>query len=150
MTTAMVIAGIGNDYRRDDGAGPAVARYVAQRSTRLVDVGPVVEPLDLLGRWDGAALAVVVDATRSGTAPGTVQVVDLTAEPSGTRSTSTHGVGLAGVLRLAWAVGAAPARVVVVGIEGGAFGHGDTLSPEVASAVPEAARLVLELVGEAG
>ena len=46
MTTRVVVAGIGNAFRRDDGAGPAVARVVAA-STGAVDIGPIGEPLDL-------------------------------------------------------------------------------------------------------
>ena len=42
-----------------------------------VDIGPLTDPLDLLGAWDGADLAIVVDAVRSGAAPGTLRVVDL-------------------------------------------------------------------------
>ena len=65
--------------------------------------------------WDGADLAVVIDAVRSDAEPGTVQLIELgdatdgrpDAGPPGT--TSTHGIGLAGVLRLAHAVGSAPA-----------------------------------------
>ena len=91
----------------------------AARAPAVVDIGPAAEPLDLLGRWDAADLAVVIDAIRSGAVPGTVRVVDLTATSGeDDRATSTHGIGLRGVLRLAQVVGDAPGRVVVVGIEG--------------------------------
>ena len=59
---------------------------------------------------------------------------------------STHGIGLAGVLRLAQAVGNAPRRVVLVGIEGEDFGQGIGLSPAVAKALPEAVSKVLHLL----
>ena len=68
--------------------------------------------------------------------------------PGTRRSTSTHGIGLAGVLRLARAVGHAPGRVVVVGIEGDDFGRGPGLSPAVDAAVPGAVRRVVELISE--
>ena len=94
---------------------------------------------------------MVVDATRSGTPPGTVRVFDLDADVAGapgpTAPASTHGIGVVGVLRLARAVGTAPARVLAVGIEGVDFGQGVGLSPAVARAVPVAARRVLELIG---
>ncbi len=143
----MVVAGIGSEYRRDDGAGPAVARQAADLPG-VVDVGPAVDPLDLLGRWDDADLAVVVDAIRSGAPPGTVRVVDLD-EAVPAPALSTHGLGLADVLRLARTVGRAPRRVVVIGIEGEDFGRGEGLSDEVAAAVPEAVRAVVSLVEEA-
>jgi hydrogenase maturation protease len=145
----VVVAGLGNEYRRDDGAGPRVACAVAARAPGVVDVGPVAEPLDLLGRWDAADLAIVIDAIRSGVLPGTVRVVDLTAVSGGDDSaTSTHGIGLRGVLRLAQAVGDAPRQVVVVGIEGDEFGQGTGLSPAVEAAVESAVRTVQDLIRE--
>jgi len=105
--------------------------------------------------WDDADLAVVVDAVRSGAAPGTVHVVELGVGDDGgaahlrTGATSTHGIGLAGVFRLARAVGHAPGRVVVVGIEGQDFGRGEGLSAPVKAALPGAVDTVLELIREA-
>jgi hydrogenase maturation protease len=151
----VVVAGLGSEYRRDDGVGPLVAARAIEETGVGRDIGPITDPLDLLGVWDGAGLAVVVDAVRSGAAPGTVHVVDLTdgaggalvrADPSAT--TSTHGIGLAGVLRLARAVGHAPDRVVAVGVEGEDFGRGIGLSPAVGAALPVAVRRVVDLISE--
>ena len=43
------------------------------------DIGPLTDPLDLLGAWDGADLAIVVDAVRSGAARARCACVDLRA-----------------------------------------------------------------------
>jgi hydrogenase maturation protease len=145
---------MGSEYRRDDGAGPAVADRVAELRDGVVNIGPIADPLDLLGLWDGAELAVVIDAVHSGAEPGTVRLIEVGAAPKGESgddpagTTSTHGIGLAGVLRLARAVGSAPKRVVVVGIEGDDFGQGTGLSPAVDRALPHAARHVMELIEE--
>jgi hydrogenase maturation protease len=147
MTTRVVVAGIGNAFRRDDGAGPAVARVVAA-STGAVDIGPIGEPLDLLGRWETADLAVLVDATRSDAAAGTVRLVEL-GDAVYRSSQSTHAIGLDRVVRLAQVLRRAPARVVVVGIEGEDFSDGEGLSPAVGDAVPAAARRIAELIAEA-
>ena len=162
----MVVAGLGSEYRRDDGVGLVVAGRVAEAMPDTVDVGPVVDPLDLLGRWDGADLAVVVDAMRSGSDPGTVRLIELSGpgpvgvpdvpgappgvggEPSG-GPTSSHGIGLTGVLRLSRALECEPRRVVVVGIEGHEFGDGPGLSGPVAAAVPGAVQLVARIIQEA-
>ena len=133
-------------------------------------MGPVVDPLDLLNRWDDARLAIVVDAVRSGANPGSIRVMDLTLPPSnplpavpvgsasgdhhrvrapsGARSTSSHGIGLVGALRLGRAVGRAPSRVVVIGIEGHDFTQGVGLSPAVEAAVSAAVREVSGLIEE--
>ncbi len=150
----MVVAGLGSEYRHDDGAGPLVAARAVDVAGTGSDIGPMTDPLDLLGAWDGADLAIVVDAIRSGAVPGTLCVVDLSGGDSvdtSTRhsgSTSTHGIGLTGVLRLARAVGHAPRRVVVVGIEGEDFDQGKGLSPAVEAVVPDAVERVVGLMGE--
>ncbi len=152
----VVVVGMGSEYRRDDGAGPVVADAVSRSRTDIAHLGPIAEPLDLLGLWDGADLAIVIDAVHSGAEPGTVQVIELTEAPDrgpaggAPGTTSTHGIGLAGALRLARAVDSAPRRVVVVGIEGDDFGQGTGLTPAVGRAVPHATRHVLELIEEVG
>ena len=150
----VVVAGLGNEYRRDDGAGPAVMAKVGKEvgpADAVELVGPLGDPLDLLGRWDGADVAIVVDAFGPGASPGSLCVVELAsagvARGAGAPS-STHGIGLAGVLRLASILGQAPARVVVVGIEGSDFGPGVGLSPPVTAALPDAARRVLDVIAE--
>ena len=154
-TLRVVVVGMGSEYRRDDGAGPAVADLVARGAGGVTNLGPIADPLDLLGLWDDADLAIVIDAVRTGAEPGTVRLIELSTGPSAdpddrtpSAGSSTHGIGLAGVLRLARAIGRAPRRVVVVGIEGGDFGQGEGLTPEVARAVPHAARHVTQLVME--
>jgi hydrogenase maturation protease len=146
----VVVAGLGSEYRHDDGAGPLVAARAVDEAGLGRDIGPIADPLDLLGAWDGADLVVVVDAVRSGAPAGTVRVVEIDGEADlgGSSATSTHGIGLAGVLRLARAVGHAPVRVAVVGIEGENFGRGMGLSPAVESALPTAVHRVVELIGE--
>lgn len=150
----VVVAGLGSEYRRDDGAGLLVAARAVEEAGVGRDIGPMTDPLDLLGVWDGAGLAVVVDAVRSGAAPGTVHVVELTDGAGGgvpadrSATTTTHGIGLASVLRLARAVGNAPDRVVVVGVEGEDFGRGTGLSPAVGAALPAAVRRVVDLISE--
>lgn len=158
---AVLVAGIGNELCGDDGVGPAVVRYLAEEpaTSPAVAVIRVVEgPLDLLELWAGAAVSVVVDATISGAAPGSVRVVDLDVElgdgDAGVGAaghgapTSSHGFGLASALAMARALDTAPARVVLVGVEGAGFEVGTPLSPAVAAAVPVAAAQVRCLVEE--
>ena len=151
----VVVAGLGSEYRRDDGAGPAAVSMVMRQCPGVTVVGPLDDPLDLLGLWDGAALAVVVDAVSSGSPPGTVQVVELdpaaprpAREQGASALNSTHGIGLADVFRLARAIERAPSRVVVVGIEGSDFGQGVGLSQGVEEGVAHAARHVVEMIRE--
>ena len=140
MNGEVVVAGIGNAFRGDDGVGPAVAALVAEHSGAH-DIGPISEPLDLLGRFSGASLAVLVDATRSGAEPGSIRVIELD-EVEDFPASSTHALGLRRVCQLASALGEAPGRVIVVGVEGEDFSDGEHLSAPVANAVRRAASKV--------
>lgn len=156
----VVVAGIGNELRGDDGVGPAVVRrflegmHGACGSSSPCRVVSLSAPLGLLGEWDGAILAVVVDATRSGLAPGTVSVLEVTPERDGAAvgsapQSSTHGLGVVEALRLSRATGRAPSLTIVVGIEGEDFGLGSGLSPSVEAVLDDATACVADVVGAA-
>lgn len=157
MTThpRAVVAGFGSRDRHDDGVGPLVADALAPVDGVHV-VGPLSDPLDLLGHWNQADVAIVVDATDSGSAPGTVRIIELLAnddaatdlEDVGASVTSTHGLGLAAVWRLSRAIGQGPSRVVIVGVEGECFDVGEGVSESVRDALPTAVNAVERLVSE--
>jgi hydrogenase maturation protease len=147
---AVVVIGIGNEFRRDDGAGPAVV-------ARLCDLAPpgvrfVVtdgEPTRLIEAWTGAALAVVVDAVRAQPPrPGQVHrfVVDRQ-QPGTGRPASSHGLGLDDAVALAVALDRMPGRLIVHAIEAGDLTRGPGLTPPVAAAVPTVAAAVLDDLG---
>ena len=145
---AVQVIGIGNELRRDDGAGIAVARRL-----ELGDRPPGVrvsaahgEAIELLERWSGCDAVVIVDSMRSGAAPGTIRRLDAGDAPLPVRiggSSSTHAVSLGEAIELARALDRLPHRVVVYAVEGCAFGSGIGLSDEVAAAVDGLARDVL-------
>jgi hydrogenase maturation protease len=146
-----VVLGIGNAYRRDDGAGLAVA---GRLRGRVPDDVAVVEceqePTRMLDAWDGAEHAVVVDACASGAPPGTVHRFDAAVEsvPERVFRSSTHAFGVGDAVELARALGRLPAHVVVYGIEGADFAAGEGLSAEVAAAVEKVARTIAAELGE--
>ena len=62
----MVIIGVGNEFRRDDGIGPEVVARLRDQVPATVEL--LVsdgEPARLIEAWSGAKLAVVVDAVRA-------------------------------------------------------------------------------------
>jgi hydrogenase maturation protease len=152
-----VVIGVGNPFRGDDGVGTAVAERVRQR-------GPVGghgvevtcldgEPARIVEVWDGAGLAVVVDATRSGTVAGTIARIEVDLAggdddhhddglPAGTFAGGTHGAGVGEAAALGRALGRCPRRLVVFGVEGAHFGPGPGLSPPVEAALDTVAALV--------
>jgi hydrogenase maturation protease len=145
-----VVIGIGNAFRGDDAAGRAVAKRVQERAPAELDVVVCeLEPTRLIDAWDGAELAVLVDAVSSGAEPGTVHRFDATSEPLQSREfrSSTHALGIGETIELARAIGRLPSRVVVFGVEGEAFGSGTGLSAPAAEGVERAVELVLEEAG---
>lgn len=144
-----VVLGVGNAYRGDDGVGPVVAARVRDLSSDLEVVTCEQEPTRLLDAWDGADLALVVDAVSSGVAPGTVHRFDATEVPVPTSvfRGSTHALGVGEVIELGRALGRLPGRVLLYGVEGERFGAGEGLSPAVAAVV---GTLTAELLEEAG
>ena len=149
----MVVIGVGNEFRRDDGAGPAVVASLRGRVPPGVELLLTDgEPTRLIEAWTGAALAVVVDVVLTDPPrPGRVHrfVLD---QPIGdpVRTASSHGFGLDDAVRLALALDRMPGRLVVHAIEADDLSQGQGLTPLVAAAVGEAARAVLSDIRDAG
>ena len=103
------------------------------------------DPTRLLDAWAGLELVVIVDAARTGAAPGTVHRIDVGAGslPRDLRLASTHAFSVPDALELGRELGRAPQRVIVVAVEGASFRMGDPLTPEVGAALDEATAMVL-------
>ncbi|MGZ8687096.1 MAG: hydrogenase maturation protease, partial [Gaiellaceae bacterium] len=94
----VVVVGVGNAYRGDDGAGLDVAQRLRERVPGGVRVHICEqEPSRLLDAWEGADVAFVVDAVASGAAAGTVHRFEAGAELPARifGSSSTHALGVA-------------------------------------------------------
>lgn len=141
----VTVIGVGNPYRRDDGAaGTVLARLaplVDPATVRLVELDG--EPARMVAVWEGSRSVWVIDAIRSGRPPGTVQLLTgeaLAADAAhrdrgprvGVRVGGGHLFGVRDAVALARALGRLPERLVIVGIEGADFGDGVGLTPAVA------------------
>jgi hydrogenase maturation protease len=143
------VIGVGNPWRGDDAAGLHAARALRQLLPAPIEVlEETGEPTGLLERFEHAEALWLIDAVRSGAAPGAIHRLDAGAEPLPPElfRSSTHHLGLAEAVELARALGRLPDRVVVYGIEGESFDTGSQLSSPVARAVTETARRVVEEV----
>ena len=144
----VVVIGVGNPYRGDDGAGLRVTRLL--QSLQLDDVLVVEsdgEPAGLTDTWESADLAIVVDAVRAGiNGPGYVHRVEVQEDldlPL-TRTISSHGGSPADAVALARALDRLPHRLLIFGIEAASHAPGQTLSPEVEASVDTVAKLVVD------
>lgn len=153
-----IVIGLGNPILGDDGVGWRVTEEVG----RLLEdraAGPdldrlAVGGLALMERLEGYDHAVIVDASQSGEVPiGTVRRLrlDELADPTAGHTTSAHDVSLATALAAGRALGAhLPDRIDLVVVEiPQSYDFGETLSPEVAAAVPHAADLAVQAVIDA-
>lgn len=153
MTTPVLIIGVGNEYRGDDGVGLAVARRIRELNLSAVKVIEASgEGAALMEAWQGAEAAMLIDAVYSGGTPGTIYRFDARTEsiPAKFFHYSTHAFSVAEAIELARALNQLPPRLIVYGIEGLRFDAGVGLSAEVERATPEVVRRALREMSVAG
>jgi hydrogenase maturation protease len=145
----IVILGVGNLLLSDEGVGVHVAHELMK-----MDLPPEVSVVEggtdgfrLLNVITGADRVIVIDAVRSGAAPGSVyrfEVNDVRSVPLGFM-TSVHQVGILEVIELSELIGKTP-RATVIGVEPKSLEMSMELSPEVKEKIPTIRELVLEEV----
>jgi hydrogenase maturation protease len=156
MSESMLVAGVGNIFRRDDGFGSAVIGWLAEYGGQQWPEWLVLKDFGIRGvhlayeLLDGYDDLVLVDTMHRDGPPGTLYVVqpDLTSPPGGTSMVDAHDMAPEAVLALVPALGGQLGRVTVVGCEPVSLADGMGLTDLVAARVPEAGRLVLDLVAK--
>ena len=152
----MVVAGVGNVLRSDDGFGVAVAQRLQEAGpppgVRVLDVG--IGGIHLVQElFDAARALIVVDSVDLGREPGTVFVIrPEVREPAGRDDLADmHYATPERALMLANALGVLPDTVWLVGCQpADAERLGEVLSPEVERAVEPAVAEVRRLLGDLG
>ncbi len=145
MTPNAIIIGIGNDFRRDDGVGLAVAQRIAERNLPGVRVlSGISESTAMLDAWSGASRAVVVDAvTGANSDPGRIR--RWTGPGLETSAVvSSHALGLAQTCALGQALARMPDELVVFTVDVVDTNHGIGLTLPVAAAVPNLVDVIIE------
>lgn len=137
----VVVIGIGNPMRGDDGIGAAAVSLLRETvdCTGLECTALDGEATRLMAAWEGRRHAIVIDAVVSGSPPGTVHRFEQgrDALPAAAAATSSHAAGLNEAVELAQVLDRLPGRLTVFGIEVADLAPGADLSPAVAAAVPE-------------
>ena len=130
----MVVIGVGNPYRRDDGVGAAVIELLRHCSlphgVQLeCALGDSAELMDL---WQDRDLAIVVDAAiPAHPRPGAVH-----------HTVSSHHLPMGEAIKLSQALGRMPKRLELYAIEVADTGHGQGLSPQVRAAARRTAHSI--------
>jgi hydrogenase maturation protease len=151
---SLLVIGIGNPDRGDDGIGPMIVRQLLGRQLagRVSPEVAIIErrgdALALIDDWAGRDAVILVDASARGTTPGRVHRIDLLADalPPELGLSSTHAFGVAEAVGLANTLGLLPAQVIAYAVEGANFDPGAPVSPEVAAVAGDvASRVAAEL-----
>lgn len=157
----ILIAGMGNILRRDDGFGVEVARRLAVQpltsdEVRVIEVG--IGGIHLVQElMDGYDALVVIDALERGSAPGTLHILeaevpDLATWPEQQRQdflADMHYTTPAKALILAKALGVLPPKVYIVGCQPSEVDElGIGLSAPVEQATAKTMRTIEQIVAQ--
>lgn len=136
----VIVLGVGNILLTDEGVGVrAVERLLSDYR-----LGPEVEVIDggtcgmeMLEDLAHADHLIIVDAVRSGQAPGTmVRIAGPDIPVFFKTKLSPHQVGLSDVLATLAFTGEQPGSVTVIGVEPVSFGTAMALTPQVEALLP--------------
>ena len=148
----ILVLGLGNILLSDEAVGVRVLEYLETHhasetdALKLMDGGTM--GLTLLVDMEDADALVIIDAAVLGKEPGAIQVFEGHDMDHflRNRGRSPHDIGLDDLmdgLRLREAL---PERRALVGIEPRILTVGESLTDDVAAAVPKAAKIIIDLV----
>ena len=148
----VLILGIGNPLRSDDGIGIHVVEALRKENLRKgVDIKEGLSGLDILGAIAGYERIIMIDAIRSGGEPGTIHklsVGDLHAQQT-LHTFSTHDVDIPTMLKLGRDLypGKMPEDIVIIAVEAEDIEtFSETCTPKVEKAIHEVLHLIKELI----
>lgn len=144
---ALIVIGLGNPLRGDDGVGVRVIEALKEQAlpdgVEVVDGG--TQGLGIVNLMEGWQRVILVDAADMGQDPG--QFVHLTLDeillPGDNQKLSIHNAGLRDALLLARALKTLPNEVILFGVQPANIDWVSHLSPEVEAAVPDLVAAVL-------
>lgn len=145
----IVVVGIGNIVRADDGAGVHVLRLLrdscrAPKTVNLIEGGTL--GLELLSYLQSAQHIMLLDAVDCGQVPGTLFQItgdDLLGMKG---SWSVHQLGIADLLGALSLVSRGQPDIVLLGVQPGSTDWSTECSPAVQKALPALAEAALELL----
>lgn len=149
LTHPILVIGLGNPLRGDDGVGVIVVRGLAAHAlspdVEVVDGG--TRGLGIVNLLEGRQRVILVDAADMGRTPGEFLRITLEgAQLLGDEAhLSVHEGGVRDALLLAQALEMLPEEVVIFGVQPANLEWDSTLSPEVEAALPS---LIAALLAE--
>lgn len=160
----IIIVGVGNLLRHDDGIGPVIINKFRRRGAVLAPneasraqndflknnidfFDAKTDPLILIDAIERYKTAIIIDAVDMQEAPGTIKVFSPDEAKIKIKSDvlSTHGFGLAEVIHLIYLL-EIPTEIKIVGIQPEDISIGEGLSEVVKNIVPEIITIINEII----
>jgi hydrogenase maturation protease len=143
----VIVAGVGNVLRGDDGFGPAVTELLNDMPEGVdvieTGIGGIALLQELMAGCDGL---ILIDAVDQGEAPGTV-ILMRPDVPEAVHVPDIHLANPDRVLSMAKTIGCLPERVMIVGCQVSSVDTlGEGLSPEVDHSLATAVKKIKETV----
>ena len=145
----VIVAGVGNVLRGDEGFGPAVTEELLRdglpKGADVIEtgIGGIALLQELMAGCDGL---ILIDAVDQGEAPGTV-ILMRPDVPEAVHVPDIHLANPDRVLSMAKTIGCLPERVIIVGCQVSSVDTlGEGLSPEVDRALAIAVKKIKETV----
>jgi hydrogenase maturation protease len=151
-TVKVLVLGIGNPVRTDDGVGIRIAEALKQETVgSTVDIKNGISGLDILGAITDYDRIIVVDAIRTGGEPGTIY--RLSPEDPGFQKSlhafSTHDMDFLSTIELGKSIfaGRMPKDIIIIAVEADDITTvSDRCTPRVEKAVPKAVHVIKGLL----
>ena len=146
---SVVVIGLGNPFRRDDGIGPAVVTALEpQVQPDVALVAATRDPTVLIAAWADTELAIVIDAAVcQPSTPGRICRYASGLPTDTPAGGNTHSVGVSEAIQLAAVLNRAPRRLVLFAVEAADTSVGQGLSPAVEAAIPKLSKSILHEIG---
>ncbi len=148
----ILIAGIGNKLKCDDGFGPKVIEELAKLKlppeVDIVDYG--TSAFKVLFDLEDYNLVIFVDVVNRDEKPGEIFVIEphLSKNDKEVLKISLHEVELEKLLKIAKRLEKLPSEVIIVGCQPKILSNGLEMSREVKEAVKKTVKIILEILKE--
>jgi hydrogenase maturation protease len=144
LRSKTLIAGVGNPYRGDDGIGIEIIKILSkEENPNIVLLEGGIDGLSLFDQLSLYERAIIIDAVFMGETPGTIKLFtpDEAKICIQSDALSTHGFGLAEVLKLAEEF-AIKTKIKIIGIQPESIDFGVALSEVMKSKIPQILSLI--------
>jgi hydrogenase maturation protease len=144
--TPILVIGLGNRFRSDDGVGLYVADNIrACENIQIKVIDNISDNAALLETWSENTRVFIIDAVTSNGKPGAIYRFDALNEiiPADIFVRySTHSISIIETVELAKTLAQLPDSLFIFGVEGVDFSPGVGLTPDVEKAATEVIRML--------